>query len=124
MIVLTYPDERLVFVHLTYNQQPHYDRKVLLFDECVVQVDDDLEVRVNNKLMVSPDQGERAEMARPALQFVWQFEEFVKAVHGQPSRSVFHHDGIRLIQVIDTIKQAALSGKSIDFKSALNLKDT
>ena len=124
MIVLTYPDERLVFVHLTYNQQPHYDRKVLLFDDCVVQVDDDLEVRVNNELVLSPDRGERAEMARPALQFVWQFEEFVKAVRGQPSRSVFHYDGIRLIQVIDTIKQAALSGKSIDFKSGLNPNDT
>jgi predicted dehydrogenase len=120
MVILTYPSGQLVSIHLTYNQRPHYDRKVLLFDDCVVQVNDDLEVRVNDHLVLRPDPGERAEMARPALQFVWQFEEFVKAIRGQQSRSVLHPDGIRLIQVIDAIKQAALAGETIDFQGPAN----
>lgn len=112
MVLLRYPEERLVSVHLSYNQRPHFDRKVLLFDDCVVQIDDDFEVRVDGKLVVEPADGELADMARPALQFVWQFEEFAKAVRGKPNRSVMHADGVRLMKTVDLAKQAAMTGQA------------
>ncbi len=112
MILLRYPQERLVSVHLSYNQRPHFDRKVLLFDGCVVQIDDDFEVRVDNELVIEPADGELADMARPALQFVWQFEEFAKAVRGKPNRSVMHTDGVRLMRTVDAVKLAAISGQT------------
>jgi hypothetical protein len=39
--------------------------------------------------------------------FRTQFAEFVLAIRGQPHRSVLHHEGSRLIDVIDRIKLAA-----------------
>ena len=114
MIVLTYPQNRLVFVHLSYNQKPYLDRKTLLFDGCVVQVDDNLTVTVNGELVIEPDPGEVGEMARPALQFDWQFAEFVKAVRGLPNRSVRAMEGVRLMRVLDAIRQAAISGAAVD----------
>lgn len=117
MIILTYPGNRLVFVHLSYNQQPYYDRKTLLFDGAVVQIDDNLEVRLNGELVVEPDPGEIGEMARPSLQFDWQFEEFVKATRGLPNRSVTATEGVRLMRVLDAIRQAALTGQSVTLSS-------
>ena len=90
MVLLRYAKSRLASVHLSYNQRPHFDRKVLLYDGCVVQIDNDFEVRVDGELIIEPDDEEIADMARPALQFVWQFEEFAKAVRGRPNRSVLH----------------------------------
>lgn len=113
MITLTYPGNRLVFVHLSYNQQPYYDRKTLLFDGRVVQIDDNLEVRVNGDLVLEPEPGEIGEMARPSLQFHWQFEEFAKATRGLPNRSARAVDGVRLMRVLDAIRHAAMSGNSV-----------
>lgn len=112
MILLRYPHERLVSVHLSYNQRPHFDRKVLLFDGCVVEIEDDFVVRVDGKTVVEPGEGELAEMARPALQFTWQFEEFAKAVRGLPNRSVLHPEGVRLMHTVDAAKRAALTGET------------
>ena len=112
MLLLRYPENRLVSVHLSYNQRPHFDRKVLLFDGCVVQIDDDFVVWVDGELVVEPKAGELAEMARPALQFVWQFEEFSKAVRGLESRSVLHPEGVRLMRTVDAAKRAAVTGET------------
>jgi len=112
MLLLRYPENRLVSVHLSYNQRPHFDRKVLLFDGCVVQIDDDFVVWVDGELVIEPQAGELAEMARPALQFVWQFEEFSKAVRGLESRSVLHPEGVRLMRTVDAAKRAAVTGET------------
>ena len=113
MILLRYPDRRLASVHLTYNQLPHVDRAVLLFDDTVVQLDDRFVLTVNGERVVEPDAGELSEQARPALQFVWQFEEFAKAVRGQPNRSVLHEEGARLMRIVDATKRAAMTGASV-----------
>ncbi len=113
MIILKYSDNKLVFIHLSYNQNPIYDSKSLLFDGSVVQIQNNLEVWENGKLILSPEPGEESEMARPSLQFVWQFEEFSKAVRGLPNRSVMHSDGVRQMRVLDAIRKAAITGEVV-----------
>jgi len=113
MLLLSYPDRRLASVHLTYNQLPHVDRAVLLFDDTVVQLDDRFVLTVNGERVVEPDEGELSEQARPALQFVWQFEEFAKAVRGQSNRSVLHEEGACLMRIVDAAKRAALTGTAV-----------
>ncbi len=113
MLLLSYPGRRLASVHLSYNQHPHFDRAVLLFDDALVQLDDRFVLTVDGQRVVEPEEREIADQARPALQFVWQFEEFARAVRGRPSRSVMHEEGVRLVRIIDAAKTAAMTGETV-----------
>lgn len=79
MLLPRCPDRRLASVHLSYNQQPHFDRAVLLFDAAVVQLDDRFVLTVDGRRVVEPDEGEIADQSRPALEVAEVFCDHAQA---------------------------------------------
>jgi UDP-N-acetyl-2-amino-2-deoxyglucuronate dehydrogenase len=88
------------------------DRKTLLFDRGVLRLEDREWLYWNDELLVGTPEGPGAEQRRMggkdmAACFETQLAEFVRAIRGQPHRSVLQEDGYRLIHTIDRIRRAA-----------------
>lgn len=112
MILLAYPDRRLASLHLSYNQRQIVDSRTLFFDRGVLRIEDGEFLYWNDALMVEPAEGvisDRRSMGGRDLSgyFRTQLSEFAAAVRGQTSRSPLHHDGRRLIALIDRVRRSA-----------------
>lgn len=114
MILLGYSGRRMAMVHVSYNQRRVVDRKMLLFDRGVLRLEDRDWLYWNDELVVGTLEGPGPEQRRMggkdmAACFETQLTEFVRAIRGQPHRSVLHEDGCRLIQTIERVRRAALA---------------
>jgi len=106
MAILRYPDRRLAYMHISYNQRPFFKRKTMLFDNCIVEVINDSEVRMDGKVIATGSEAMTSEqLAKRA--FENQFEEFARAVRGLPHRSVLHKEGMRQIRTLHAIRREA-----------------
>jgi predicted dehydrogenase len=112
MILLQYPRKRLATVHLSYNQQPFFERYFLLFDECFVEVRDVNTVLVNDRVVLSPP--EAATLLVTNELFKNQFMEFAHAARGMENRSAVHEQGVALMRVLESAIEASITGRSID----------
>ncbi|WP_338563692.1 Gfo/Idh/MocA family oxidoreductase [Erwinia sp. E_sp_B04_7] len=115
MILIRYPDDKMATVHLSYNQQPFFERYVLLFNGYVVEIRDVNTVLVNGEVVLSPPEGEGATLLVTNELFRNQFTEFAHAIRGLPNRSVLHHPGAALIRVIEASLTSALKGETVHF---------
>jgi len=113
MVLLRYPDDKMATVHLSYNQQPFFERYYLLFDNCHVEVRDVNTVFVNDEVVLSPPQGEGATLLVTNELFRNQFMEFAHAIRGLPNRSALHHQGAAQIRVIEAALKSSLEGQTI-----------
>jgi UDP-N-acetyl-2-amino-2-deoxyglucuronate dehydrogenase len=108
MILLRYPNQRMASIHLSYNQAFVVDRKTLHFEDATIRIEDGDFLWVNGECLVRPTDGDahaRRRMGGRDLSpyFRAQFEAFVHAVWGLNGQSVLHHEGRRLIDLIDRI---------------------
>jgi predicted dehydrogenase len=112
MILLRYPGGRLAQVHLSYNQRFVVDRRTVHFDDAMLRIEDGDFLWVNERLVVEPDApaGDARRMGGRQLGhcFGTQFEEFVRAVRGQPHRSVLHDEGVRLTRLVERAIESGL----------------
>jgi UDP-N-acetyl-2-amino-2-deoxyglucuronate dehydrogenase len=106
MILLAYPKKRLASVHLSFNQSPVEDRKVLLFEKGTVEIDADRRLTFNGEVQVEPGDDEKRHYLDEAIEFRRQFREFVLATRGERNRSVMQDDGVRLIRTLDAVRKA------------------
>jgi len=111
MILLRYPDDRMATVHLSYNQQPFFERYHLLFDKSIVEVRDVNTVLVNDKVVHAPV--EQATLLVTNELFKNQFAEFAAACRGQPNRSALHPGGVALMRVIDAALESSLTHRTV-----------
>ncbi len=129
MILLRYPHGRLASLHLSYNQRFVLDRKTLHFEGAMLRIEDGDFLWVDDRVMVSPGgvspgrvstsgptSGAAHQMGgRDLLQyFRTQFEEFVRAIRGEPHRSVLPDEGVRLTRLVDRVLESALRNASKD----------
>lgn len=108
-IMLAYPERRLATVHLSYNQDPPLIRKTLFFEGAIVVVDNDRDVQINGEMVLQVDPAEAHHALDGAIEFHRQFEEFVKAVRGQPNRCVFGQEGLQLMRVLEAAQRSTMT---------------
>jgi predicted dehydrogenase len=113
MMLLAYPGDRLASVHLSFNQNPVEDRKVLVFEQGTAVIENDRRLSFNGKTLVEPGIDEDRHYLDEAVEFRRQFREFVLAVQGQPNRSVTADEGVRLIRTLDAVHQAFRTGEPV-----------
>lgn len=111
MILLRYPDNGMATVHLSYNQQPFFERYYLLFDQCFVEVRDVNTVLVNDQVVHAPVEGTTLLVTNEL--FTNQFAEFAAACRGLPNRSALHPHGVALMRVIDAALQSSLTERTV-----------
>ncbi|KAA9164010.1 Gfo/Idh/MocA family oxidoreductase [Amycolatopsis acidicola] len=111
MILIRYPQNKMATVHLSYNQQPFFERYHLLFDTSIVEVRDVNMVLVNNEVVHAP--AEEATLLVTNELFKNQFAEFAAACHGLPNRSALHPHGIALMRVIDAALESSLANQTV-----------
>ncbi len=118
MIMMAYPNRRMVTVHISYNQPYLTDRRTLYFDRGVAEVRDGEWLYWNGEMLVEPPEGmvtDPSKMGGRDLShyFTNQITEFVKAVNGQPSASTTGYDAARLIETLDRVR-ASVRANSAD----------
>lgn len=111
MILLRYPDNKMATVHLSYNQQPFFERYYLLFDRSIVEIRDVNTVLVNDELVHAPVEG--ATLLVTNELFKNQFAEFAAACRGLPNRSALHPHGVALMRVISAALESSLKNKTV-----------
>ncbi len=121
MILLAYPERRMASLHISYNQQPIHDRKVLFFDRGVLEIRDTETLLWNGELRVEPAAGSITEPGRMGGRdlshyFRTQLAEFARAVRGHPHRSAGGAEAAGVIELIDRVRAAirANSAEAID----------
>lgn len=121
MILLQYPENRMATVHLSYNQQPFFERYYLLFDNCFVEIRDVNTVLVNDEVIFTPPGGEGATLLVTNDLFKNQFAEFAPAARGLANRSAVHPQGVALMRVLEAAIQSALTDQTIklDWNSSI-----
>lgn len=112
LILLRYPDNKMATVHLSYNQQPFFERYYLLFDKSIVEVRDVNTVLVNDEVVFAPVEGSTLLVTNEL--FTNQFAEFAAACRGLPNRSALHPHGIALMRVIDAALESSLKNQTIN----------
>lgn len=117
MVLLAYPDRKMVSVHISYNQPYVHDRKTLFFDKGVAQIEDGETLRWNGEVLVEPAAGilmDSNKMGGRDLShyFSAQLEEFAKATSGESHRCPTGDDAARLIGLIDRVREQALLNSS------------
>ena len=91
MIVMAWPGRRMASLHLSYNQLPIHDRKVLFFDRGLMEIEHGEFLRWNGTELVTPPPGMVSDPSRMggrdlAHYFSNQLSEFARAMQGQPHR--------------------------------------
>jgi predicted dehydrogenase len=113
MILLRYPGGRLAQVHLSYNQRFVVDRRTVHFDDAMVRIEDGEYLWVNEQLVIEADapaaNAKRMGGRDFGHYFRTQFEEFVRAVRGEPHRSVLHDEGVHLTRLVQRVLDSGLS---------------
>jgi predicted dehydrogenase len=113
MMLFSYPDRRLATVHLSFNQQPEENRKVLVFETGTAVVVADRHLSFNGKTLVEPGADENRHYLDEAVEFRRQFREFVMATRKQPNLAVSAAEGLRLTRTLDAVLQAFRSGEVV-----------
>lgn len=108
MAMMAYPDRRMVSLHISYNQQPVHDRKVLFFDNGVLEIVDSETLLWNGEARVSPATGTMDAPGRMggrdlSFYFRTQLDEFAKAARGLPHRCATGRDAARLMALIERV---------------------
>jgi UDP-N-acetyl-2-amino-2-deoxyglucuronate dehydrogenase len=111
MILLRYPGDRMAFVHVSYNQPWITNRKSLHFEKATVVIEHDDYLSIDGESIIEPpDIATRADHKMggrdDSFYFQTQIEEFVRAIRGQTHRSVLHHEGCRVVALIERILAA------------------
>lgn len=106
MAVLAYPDRRMVSLHISYNQAPIYDRKVLFFDRGVLEIVNAETLLWNGEVRVTPapgTMGDPGKMGGRDLSFYFrtQLAEFARATQGLPHRCATGRDAARLTTLLE-----------------------
>ncbi|WP_109476334.1 Gfo/Idh/MocA family oxidoreductase [Paraburkholderia sp. C35] len=114
MMLLAYPQGRIASVHLSFNQQPVENRKVLVYERGTAVVDNDTHLTFNGETLVAQGDDERRHYLDEAVEFQRQFREFALAIAGKPNRSVSAAEGIRLMRTLDAVHRAFRSGQSVE----------
>jgi predicted dehydrogenase len=113
MISLQYPGGRLANVHLSYNQQPFFERYQLFFDDCFVEIRDINTVLVNDEVVFRPPSGDTATLLVSNDLFRNQIAEFAAAIRSLPNRSALHPQGVALMRVLDAAIHSSLTGEAV-----------
>lgn len=109
MITLAYPGRRMASLHLSYNQLPIHDRKVLFFENGVMEIIDGETLRWNGEQRVVPPPGMIADPGRMGGRdlshyFSNQLTEFAKAMRGEPHRCPSGDEAALGIETLDRIR--------------------
>jgi predicted dehydrogenase len=119
MMLLAYPGKRVASVHLSFNQRPVENRKVLVFERGTAVIENDTHLTFNGELLVAQGDDERRHYLDEAIEFQRQFHEFALAMAGQPNHSVSAEEGIRLMRTLDAVHQAFRSGQTVTLHGAV-----
>jgi predicted dehydrogenase len=119
MMLLAYPGKRVASVHLSFNQRPVENRKVLVFERGTAVIENDTHLTFNGELLVAQGDDERRHYLDEAIEFQRQFHEFALAMAGQPNHSVSAEEGIRLMRTLDAVHQAFRSGQTVALHDAV-----
>ncbi|MGF6771780.1 putative dehydrogenase [Paraburkholderia sp. GAS199] len=122
MMLLAYPHKRLASVHLSFNQKPVENRKVLVFERGTAVIDNDTQLTFNGEMLVRQGDDEQRHYLDEAVEFQRQFREFALAIAGEPNHSVSAEEGIRLMRTLDAVHEAMRSGRTVELEGAV--KDT
>jgi predicted dehydrogenase len=114
MILLAYPGRRMASLHISYNQQPIHDRKVLFFDKGVLEIRDAETLLWNGALRVTPAAGSITDAGKMGGRdlshyFRTQLGEFARAIRGQPHRCATGAEAAGVIELIDRVRAAIRS---------------
>ena len=109
LILLAYPGRRMASLHISYNQQPIHDRKVLFFDKGVLEIRDAETLLWNGKVCVTPAAGSITDAGRMGGRdlshyFRTQLGEFAQAIRGQPHRCAKGTEAAGVIELIDRVR--------------------
>ncbi|MEQ5805840.1 Gfo/Idh/MocA family oxidoreductase [Alteromonas sp. NFXS44] len=118
MIILTYPQRRMVSLHISYNQPYLTDRKMLYFDKGVAEIRNGEWLTWNGEELYSPPAGRVTDphsMGGHDLSgfFNNQMDEFVKAVKGEMSYCPTGLDAARLIRTLNRVRKS-VRANSVD----------
>jgi predicted dehydrogenase len=113
MILLAYPGGRLASVHLSFNQKPVENRKVLVFEQGTAIIEHDNHLSFNGTALVEPGEDEHRHYLDEAIEFRRQFREFALAIDGRPNRSVSAAEGLRLMHTLDAVHRAFRTGETV-----------
>lgn len=121
MIVLAYPGRRMASLHLSYNQLPIHDRKVLFFENGLAEIVDGETLLWNGKAKVVPPPGMVTDPGRMGGRdlshyFKNQLAEFAKAMRGEPHRCPSGDEAALGIELLDRVRASlwANSAEAID----------
>jgi predicted dehydrogenase len=118
MIMLAYPGGRLASVHLSFNQTPLEDRKVLVFEKGTAVLEADRRLTFNGSVLVEPGPDEGRHYLDEAVEFSRQFREFVLATRGETNRAVLADEGVGLIRTLEAALAAHKSGTVVPVRTA------
>jgi predicted dehydrogenase len=124
MMLLAYPQRRLASVHLSFNQQPVENRKVLVYERGTAVVENDTHLTFNGETLVAQGDDEHRHYLDEAVEFQRQFREFALAINGQPNRSVSAQEGIRLMRTLDAVHRSFRSGVTVVLDDVTHRTDT
>ena len=121
MIVLAYPGRRMASLHLSYNQRQVHDRKVLFFENGVMEIVHGETLLWNGEAKVVPPPGMVTDPSRMGGRdlshyFRNQLVEFAKAMRGEPHRCPSGSEAALGIELLDRVRGSlrANSAEAID----------
>ncbi|MBT0669260.1 Gfo/Idh/MocA family oxidoreductase [Novosphingobium profundi] len=111
MILMRYPEDVLVSIHVSYNQATTMNRKVVHFENATVRIENGDELWIDDVPVVVPERAPSDDTALfndgIAHYFETQMREFARAVQGLPNRSVRHDAALRQSRLNHAIIAAA-----------------
>lgn len=121
MIVLAYPGRRMASLHISYNQSPVHDRKILFFERGVMEIIHGETLLWNGEAVVVPPEGMVTDPGRLggrdlAHYFSGQLREFAKAMRGKPHRLPSGDEAAAQIELLGRVRASlrANSAEAID----------
>lgn len=121
MILLAYPGRRMASLHISYNQLPIHDRKVLFFEKGVMEIVHGETLLWNGVEVVTPPPGmvtDPGKMGGRSLShyFTNQLAEFARAMRGEPHRMPSGDQAAIQIELLDRVRASlrANSAHAID----------
>jgi predicted dehydrogenase len=113
MMLLAYPGHRLASLHLSFNQDPVENRKVLVYEGGTAVIENDRHLSFNGKTLIEPGADENRHYLDEAIEFRRQFREFSLAVRGQPNRTATAAEGTRMMRTLDAIHKAFRTNETV-----------
>lgn len=118
MIVLAYPGRRMASLHISYNQAPIHDRRVLFFERGVMEIIHGETLLWNGEPVIVPPPGMFSDPGKMGGRelghyFRGQLREFAKAMRGEPHRLPSGEEAAVQIELLDRVR-ASLRANSAD----------